>query len=893
MYTVFADDICIYDDKSPSDKIKLISPKLTLADNSAGSFIFTLPPTNIGYDAINRMQSEIIVKRDDTEIWSGRAITEDMDYWNQKNFKCEGELAYLNDILQPPAAYDDQTILRFLNAVINIYNQRASNNRQFAVGVVTVSEYSAARPYTGNITTTTNYTKTWDVIKNSLLDVYGGHIRVRKQNGTRYLDYLDDYLNTNTQEIDFHENLVDFTRNWDDSEYCTVVIPYGKKIEEKDDSKSGLSYKITKTRDEGRNTYTAEFHFTFNNPGVPEDYYVDILDDDGNPTGQQQLGSYDHWIWMKYWPESNPSNYRADLSETWTLKAGADTNKTWTKKVENLVPNTTYVWEAWVERTHAGGGGVMGYNDMGGIYHTGPHTMTASLTDGEVDGIEKHVTVEDVNNGSKYVENQNSVATRGRIEAVVTWDTIDDPAKLLAMANWYLTDFQYNSLIIQLSAFDMHYLNRNIESVKLFDKIRVISTPHGVDRTFPVTKLDIPLDSPENTVFTLGDKERDSYTKSQSKSSNDIYNRLAETPTTGDVMNQIGSSGYRMLVEAQQNAQNLIELGLNGFITITTDENGTNELWITPTRDYTQADQWWRWNMGGLGFGYKDYNDSGKVKYKLAMTMDGAIVADRITTGQMLVDRVRLYGLMGVYSSSSSTENEVPGGYIGYGEGYLGAGESGQPDRTTRGMMLSNTGYMNETGLSRGNRRYFITTSEGVRMQAGTQTFYLTDGDRSGNLSVEGNFGVRIGGELRVSPARFYPGGGDVTNKFDVGHSGRVSMGTGDLYVNNGFVVGAADANGYSGGSPGNEIQIGRANMIVVNGMITHLTPWNASNTAGVDDVQALQSALGNKANSSWVESLENRIESLESDVSNQWSWIQNNRSYIQQLSEYHDWSWG
>ena len=44
------------------------------------------------------------------------------------------------------------------------------------------------------------------------------------------------------------------------------------------------------------------------------------------------------------------------------------------------------------------------------------------------------------------------------------------------------------------------------EAINLLDKIRVVSTPHGMDRYFPVTRLEIPLDDPTGTIFTLGAK---------------------------------------------------------------------------------------------------------------------------------------------------------------------------------------------------------------------------------------------------------------------------------------------------------------------------------------------------------------------------------------------------
>ena len=55
MYSVYADGVCIYNDAFALDNMKLASPKLTLEDNAAGSFVMTVPPSNLGYSTIIRM----------------------------------------------------------------------------------------------------------------------------------------------------------------------------------------------------------------------------------------------------------------------------------------------------------------------------------------------------------------------------------------------------------------------------------------------------------------------------------------------------------------------------------------------------------------------------------------------------------------------------------------------------------------------------------------------------------------------------------------------------------------------------------------------------------------------------------------------------------------------
>ena len=44
MYSVYADGVCIYNDAFALDNMKLASPKLTLEDNAAGSFVILHVP---------------------------------------------------------------------------------------------------------------------------------------------------------------------------------------------------------------------------------------------------------------------------------------------------------------------------------------------------------------------------------------------------------------------------------------------------------------------------------------------------------------------------------------------------------------------------------------------------------------------------------------------------------------------------------------------------------------------------------------------------------------------------------------------------------------------------------------------------------------------------------
>ncbi|MBR2785053.1 MAG: phage tail protein [Clostridia bacterium] len=86
-----------------------------------------------------------------------------------------------------------------------------------------------------------------------------------------------------------------------------------------------------------------------------------------------------------------------------------------------------------------------------------------------------------------------------------------------------------------------------------------------------------------------------------------------------------------ILQSAKDNATAQINSALGGYIVKT-----QTDLYIMDTPDTSTATNVWRWNLNGLGFSSTGINGT----YKTAMTADGQIVADMITTGTMSADRI-------------------------------------------------------------------------------------------------------------------------------------------------------------------------------------------------------------------------------------------------------------
>lgn len=67
-----------------------------------------------------------------------------------------------------------------------------------------------------------------------------------------------------------------------------------------------------------------------------------------------------------------------------------------------------------------------------------------------------------------------------------------------------LQDYINSTVSIELSAADLHNLDVNIEAFRIGDNVRVISKPHGLDRYFLLSKLNLALDSVSSCSMTLG-----------------------------------------------------------------------------------------------------------------------------------------------------------------------------------------------------------------------------------------------------------------------------------------------------------------------------------------------------------------------------------------------------
>ena len=225
MYTIYADDTLLY---LPGDEeLSVLSPVLETQCNAAGTLTFVLLPEHPLYSALHKMRTRIIVKQDDEIIWRGRVLETETDFYRQKTVTCEGELTYLVDsVLHPYKLADyDGTAAGLFRLYLMRHNEAVSEAQQFQIGDVDIETLSSVE--------NTGYGNTWDEISDNLIDVHGGFLRIRHEDGARYLDWTKESGTSCGQVIRFGENLLDLSEYVSASEVVTCLIPYAGQSDSK------------------------------------------------------------------------------------------------------------------------------------------------------------------------------------------------------------------------------------------------------------------------------------------------------------------------------------------------------------------------------------------------------------------------------------------------------------------------------------------------------------------------------------------------------------------------------------------------------------------------------------------------------------------------------------
>lgn len=257
-----------------------------------------------------------------------------------------------------------------------------------------------------------------------------------------------------------------------------------------------------------------------------------------------------------------------------------------------------------------------------------PTGATVEVTNNDGTISEHSVDITEVNDGKDYIINQKAIDDgKGYIWGSVQFEGVTDPVALMGLSERYLQEKSTLPEQFEITAFDLSHVDMDVKAFELGKWTRFESYPHGINATYLLKKLVRHITAPQNDKIIFGGA-RDTISSATASTAKRTELRIEKVKQT------LGREINRKI----ENATQLITGGLGGYIVIGRASDGhPEEILIMDAPVKEEAKNIFRLNKNGLGFS----NDGYIGPYKNAWTIDGNLVADFITAGTMLADRIR------------------------------------------------------------------------------------------------------------------------------------------------------------------------------------------------------------------------------------------------------------
>ena len=239
MYQLKYKNYILYDPRLADEKLIVRDPSVKLAVSKAGEMSFTVDAEHPYLSNLRRMSGLVELLDGTFPIYRGRITSDIKDFYGAHKIETEGIMAVLNDSIIPPfnfpedftedasykaAAASGNVVEFFFRWILSQHNAQVTAEQQIKPGVVTVSDPNnyitrSSEEYATAMTTISD-----KLLKSSL----GGNLLIRYEDDGNYLDYYAELPLTNTQTVEFAENLLDLSSETDGADIYTAILPEGK-----------------------------------------------------------------------------------------------------------------------------------------------------------------------------------------------------------------------------------------------------------------------------------------------------------------------------------------------------------------------------------------------------------------------------------------------------------------------------------------------------------------------------------------------------------------------------------------------------------------------------------------------------------------------------------------
>lgn len=248
--------------------------------------------------------------------------------------------------------------------------------------------------------------------------------------------------------------------------------------------------------------------------------------------------------------------------------------------------------------------------------------LGAELEANDQSTLPRYVTIDSVNNGVNYVENQTLKDKYRTIVGVKQWDDITDPGELKRVAQEYINGMTLPETF-SIQAVDLSCIEGGVAAFEIGKNTRIISPPHGIDTEYLLAEKTMHLTGPENDSITLGEVKQ---SLSKQVVSNQTEAEKNNTNTKVDLGNTIVQTGMT------------ITGAKGGYVVLDTYDDQGNavspwQILIMDQPDKQSAKNVIRMNQNGIGFSTNGYNGP----YTNAWTIDGNLNATFIRSGTLII----------------------------------------------------------------------------------------------------------------------------------------------------------------------------------------------------------------------------------------------------------------
>lgn len=239
MYQLKYKDYILYDPRLVENNLIIRDPSVKLAVGKAGSMDFVVNADHPYLSNLRRMSGLVELLDGTSPIYRGRITRDTKDFYGAHKIETEGIMAALNDSLIPPfnfpedfendadyitASESGNVVDFFFRWILAQHNSQVSTEQQIKPGVCTVTDNNNYITRSSEEYATAMSTISDKLIKSAL----GGYLLIRYEDDGNYLDYYAALPLTNTQSVEFAENLLEISSETDGTNIYTAILPEGK-----------------------------------------------------------------------------------------------------------------------------------------------------------------------------------------------------------------------------------------------------------------------------------------------------------------------------------------------------------------------------------------------------------------------------------------------------------------------------------------------------------------------------------------------------------------------------------------------------------------------------------------------------------------------------------------